>query len=133
MRGRTVFWVLLGTFGAFYLFAKNDKPQLYAAAPAYSAVSPEEWFVSVKADLKSARIAARQNNVVVLEAIAKSAISYRGQISAWTRVPSAANVYSVCGDLVIAMADLPTSTAAALKRASALEDACRDAIIPPIR
>lgn len=137
MKGRIVLLAVLGAIGAYAALANRETPSYQPpaslVAPSFESLSPEDWFAAVKADLKTARIAARQNNAVVLGAVAKSATTYRGQISAWTRVPSAANVYSACGDLVIAMADFSASAEAALKRTAALEDACRDAITPPIR
>lgn len=99
-------------------------------APSVPAVAPEDWFVAVKADLKAARIALQTGNSTVVNAIARSALTYRAQISQWTRVPPAANVYSVCGDLVIALAEIKDQPTA-LRSALALEDQCRDAIIPP--
>lgn len=101
----------------------------FATIPDYPAKSPEDWFVSVKADLKAARIAASQGNTDVLEAVSRSAIAYRGQIPQWTRTPPSSHAYSACGDLVIAMADLAKYPASALSKALGLQDSCWDAII----
>jgi hypothetical protein len=128
--------ILLICFGYMALAKLADHLQqerTVYVAPTYLARAPEDWFVSVKYDLKTARIAIHKGQVDVLDAIARSAIVYRGQISQWTRTPPAYNAYSVCGDLVIAMADLNKRPRAALELAQGLEDKCRSAIIPPIR
>lgn len=103
--------------------------------PAYPAVArdPKDWFIAVKADAKSARLAARGNNKTVLYAVSESAKAYRAQMTSWSPMPSAPNVFQVCGDLVIALAQVYDDPDGALSAYNSLEDKCRDAIIPPIR
>lgn len=137
MSGRLAALVLVVSGFLMFHFFSQGSPDLpnYHPTPPQSPVAkdPADWFAEVKADAKAARIAASQGKSDVLAALARSAIAYREQISAWSRTPAASNVYSVCGDLVIALAKVAEQPSAALARYSRLEDACRDAIIPQVR
>lgn len=129
MDGRLTF-LALGAIGAAVYFGAMRQETVPSVAVPAPAVAPEEWFAAVKADLKTARIAILKQNGSTVEAVARSAASYRAQISQWTRTPAARNAYQVCGDLVIALSEISIRPSQ-LQSALALEDACRDAIIPP--
>jgi hypothetical protein len=93
-------------------------------------MTPHDWLEAVRYDGETARDAARPGkmNKTVLLAIAGSARAHRARIAAWSPNPAKSDAYGICGDAVIALANVAINPADALHEYSRFERRCAEAI-----